>query len=487
MRPTRIELPNVSLSALTWGPESGRLAVLLHGFPDTAHTWRHLGPALADAGWRVVAPFTRGYAPSGVPADGSGHIAALMADAVGVHEAMGGRADAVLVGHDWGAITANALGAHDDSPFSRVVAMSVPPFPAVRSTRALRVLPRQLRNSWYIGFNQLPWLPERQLDRLARKLWRDWSPGYDATEDLLHVAAALPDRAHRKAAIGNYRSLASPFPPPRQYRRWKGAEMRLPVVPTLYLHGADDGCLDPRLAALVGPHLPPGSDVGVIAGAGHFLQLEQPGDVNSRVLAFLSCGVCRPTRRVRAPYGHRRAGRNDRAVRALRGRHGGGCVPRPPTGARDRARRPADACRSARAGPGAGVAPRAQGGQMVGLLIVTLLLILAVGWVGVRVLRDQMRERNQVDLELHDAHMPTLEYVVPNGQDPAVLLAALELAGYTATVDSQQQPYQVVMIACPDGVDRQRAHVRSVIDSASVTTPEDGVPLQVDVRFRDEA
>jgi pimeloyl-ACP methyl ester carboxylesterase len=287
MRQIRVELPHLSLSALTWGPETGRLAVLLHGFPDTAHTWRHLGPVLADAGWRVVAPFSRGYAPSDVPADGSGHIAALMADAVGVHEAMGGGPDAVLVGHDWGAITANALAAHEDSPFARVVAMAVPPFAALRSPRAVRVLPRQLRNSWYIGFNQLPRLPERHLDRLTRRLWRDWSPGYDATEDLRHLAAALPDRAHRSAAIGYYRSLARPFPPPRQYRRWAGAEMRLPVVPTLYLHGSDDGCLDPRLAGLVAPHLPAGSEVHVVPKAGHFLQLEQPEETGRKVLPFL--------------------------------------------------------------------------------------------------------------------------------------------------------------------------------------------------------
>jgi pimeloyl-ACP methyl ester carboxylesterase len=288
MRETRIDLPAVSLSALTWGPESGSLAVLLHGFPDTAHTWRHLGPELAQAGWRVVAPFTRGYAPSGVPTDGSGHIAALMADAAGIHQAMGGGPDAVLIGHDWGAVTANALAAHGDSPFSRVVSMSVPPFPAVRSIRLLQVLPRQLRNSWYIGFNLLPRLPERNTDRLVRKLWRDWSPGYDASADLRHVAAALPDRAHRKAAFGYYRALAGPFPPPREYRAWKGAEMRSPVVPTLYLHGADDGCLDPRLTERVAARLPAGSEVHLIPGAGHFVQLEQPDEVARLVLKFLA-------------------------------------------------------------------------------------------------------------------------------------------------------------------------------------------------------
>jgi pimeloyl-ACP methyl ester carboxylesterase len=52
MEQIRIELPEVTLAALAWGPADGPLAILLHGFPDTAHTWRHLGPVLADAGWR---------------------------------------------------------------------------------------------------------------------------------------------------------------------------------------------------------------------------------------------------------------------------------------------------------------------------------------------------------------------------------------------------------------------------------------------------
>jgi pimeloyl-ACP methyl ester carboxylesterase len=288
MRETHIDLPAVRLTALTWGEQEGPLAVLLHGFPDTAHTWRHLAPVLADAGWHVVAPFLRGYAPSGVPTDGSGHVAALMSDAVGVHAAMGGGSDAVLVGHDWGGITANALAAHTDSPFSRVVSLAVPPFPAMRSLRLVRALPRQVRNSWYVGFNQVPLLPELVLERYVRRLWRDWAPGYDATEDLRHVSAALPDRAHRRAAISYYRALARPFlPPPASYAHWKGAEMRPPVVPLLFLHGVEDRAMDSRLAEDVARHLPPGSGTGMIAGAGHFLHLEQPAEVNRRILTFL--------------------------------------------------------------------------------------------------------------------------------------------------------------------------------------------------------
>ena len=77
----RITANGMTFECLTAG-DSGPLALCLHGFPDTAHGWRHLLPALADAGYRAVAPFMRGYAPSDVPADASYQTGALALDAV---------------------------------------------------------------------------------------------------------------------------------------------------------------------------------------------------------------------------------------------------------------------------------------------------------------------------------------------------------------------------------------------------------------------
>ena len=290
MREMTLDLDAVRLRALSWGPDpasgDGPLAVLLHGFPDTAHTWRHLGPVLADAGWRVVAPFTRGYAPSAVPADGSGHVAALVDDAAAIHALLDGGAGAALVGHDWGAITANALAAHPDNPYAKVVSMAVPPFSAVRPRPA--ALPRQLRNSWYILYHQLPVLPERFAEREIRRLWADWSPGYDASADLAEVMTAIATPEHRRAVIGYYRNLVRPLPRiPARYRRWAGAERREPLLPVLYLHGAQDGCMDPRLVADVEARLPAGSAMRLIPGAGHFLQLERPDLVNPLVAEHL--------------------------------------------------------------------------------------------------------------------------------------------------------------------------------------------------------
>ena len=114
--------------------------------------------------------------------------------------------------------------------------------------------------------------------------------------------------------------------------------------------------------------------------------------------------------------------------------------------------------------------------------------ILALGLITLYVLREQkgfLRRHEEVDEELHSDRTPTLAYEVPVGQDPAVILAALGRAGYTATSDSTH-PRQTVLIACPGGIEGERRRVRAVIESASVTTPDDGVPIRVDVRFRDE-
>src|SRR5690242_4333046 len=95
-RARTVRANDLEFGILEAGPASGPLALCLHGFPDCAHTWRHLLPALADAGFHAIAPFMRGYAPTSIPADGEYGIGALAADAIALHEALGGGEDAVL-------------------------------------------------------------------------------------------------------------------------------------------------------------------------------------------------------------------------------------------------------------------------------------------------------------------------------------------------------------------------------------------------------
>ncbi|MBS1690819.1 MAG: alpha/beta hydrolase [Actinobacteria bacterium] len=289
-----VDTPAGRLHALTWGPSDAPIALCLHGFPDSAHGWRKVAPILADAGWRVVAPFMRGYAPSSVPSDSSYHIGALMDDALRVLAAVGPTGRDVLVGHDWGAMTGAGLAALPDSPFSSAVLMSVPPSRACwprRGTglrRSLPVLlPPQLLRFWYLVFFQLPWLPERFVPRLIPLLWRRWSPGYDAHTDLPDVLRAIGAPDNIRAAVSAYRHLVRQRGLPGRYAPLHPYFTGALRVPTLYLHGSDDGCMSVDFAYRVPPVLPPGGDLAIVARAGHFLQLEQPEVVARRILDFV--------------------------------------------------------------------------------------------------------------------------------------------------------------------------------------------------------
>jgi pimeloyl-ACP methyl ester carboxylesterase len=265
---------------------------MLHGFPDTAWSWRRVGPSLGAAGWRVVAPFSRGYAPTDLAPDGNYQVGALVRDVIDLHVALGGDHRAVLVGHDWGALTAYGVGALAPDRFARIVAMSVPPRPTLE--RAFRGRPavwrgvRQARKSWYIGLNQLPGVSEQLFLPLVRRLWHDWSPGYNAAEDLAHVASALSTRRRRAAALAYYRALAQPWRRSRRYAAEQRAALAIPTVPTLYLHGDRDGALLPELAADVEADLPRGSRAIIVPAAGHFPQLERPALVAEEIVRFVS-------------------------------------------------------------------------------------------------------------------------------------------------------------------------------------------------------
>jgi pimeloyl-ACP methyl ester carboxylesterase len=265
----------------------------LHGFPDTAYGWRKVAPALVDAGWRVVAPFMRGYAPSSLPSDGSYHVGAYMDDALRVLEAAGPTGRDVLIAHDWGAIAGAGLAAMPESPFTKAVIMSVPlsaafrPFGrAPQSGRLAAMMPRQLLHSWYIMYFQLPWLPERSASWVVPKLWRDWSPAYRADEDLRFVDAAIGARERWRAALEYYRATVRNSRPPSQYADLHQHWLSPPLLPTLYLHGTDDGCSE-DYTPWIERVLPDDSRTALITDAGHFLQLDQPEVVSRHILEFV--------------------------------------------------------------------------------------------------------------------------------------------------------------------------------------------------------
>ncbi len=288
LRQGSVEANGLRFATLEAGDAGRPLALCLHGFPDTAWTWRHLLPALASAGFRAVAPFMRGYAPSEVAPDGRYQTGALVADATALHEALGGGSDAVLVGHDWGAITAYGAGAYAPERWRRVVTMAVPPPQTAAS--AFLAYP-QLKKSFYVFLFQTP-LAELAVgaDDLAfvDRLWADWSPGYDAGEDLRLVKQALADGANLSAAIGYYRALLDGSSHADELAEQQAAAARTGPQPTLYLHGRADGAFGAEGVADAGRHLAPGSRAEVLDGLGHFLHLERPDTVNPLVLGWVT-------------------------------------------------------------------------------------------------------------------------------------------------------------------------------------------------------
>jgi len=278
----------IEFSYLHAGDPSGPLALCLHGFPDSAHTWRHLLPQLSHLGYHAVAPFLRGYAPTHVPADNCYQLGALVADAVALHEALGGDERSVIIGHDWGAMITYGAIAYAPQRWRRAVTMAVPPLPSLASAFLDY---EQLRKSFYIFVFQTP-LAEFALSMsdlaFVDGLWRDWSPGYNGRELAALAKDSLRDPANMAAAIGYYRAMLDPSGRlPRYEAHQAAAESSGAGCPVLYLHGGTDGCVGAEFSAGAAPHLPPGSEHEVIDGAGHFLHLERPNLIHSRIEGFL--------------------------------------------------------------------------------------------------------------------------------------------------------------------------------------------------------
>lgn len=267
----------------------GPLALCLHGFPDSAWGWRHQLPALADAGYRAVAPFMRGYAPTSLAPDGVYQTGALAADACALHEVLGGDSDAVILGHDWGAVATYGAASLEPDRWSKVVGAAVPPGGALGQAFFDY---DQLRRSWYMFFFQHP-LADMvvPLDDLAfiDRLWADWSPGHDATEDLPHVKDALRDPANLAAAIGYYRATLGDGPRSQDLADAQDATGRMPTQPLLYLQGIDDGCIAASVSAgIEAAFTSPGSRLVMVDDAGHFMLVERPDLVNAVILEFLA-------------------------------------------------------------------------------------------------------------------------------------------------------------------------------------------------------
>jgi pimeloyl-ACP methyl ester carboxylesterase len=270
------------------GPADGPLVLLLHGFPEFWWSWRHQLVELGEAGYRAVAPDLRGYGASDKPPRGYDAYT-LSSDVAGMVRALGAR-EAHLVGHDWGAFLAWTVATLHPGVVSRltVLGMAHP----LRLAAALRSDRAQLKASAYIGFFQLPKLPEARLTRdggaYVGEILRRWGgPGFpDAETDArCREAMAVPGAAH--CALEWYRWAVRSRTRPSGLRFMSLLERGV-GVPTLHLHGALDSCILPSTARGSGAwtrHAPYAYEE--LPGVGHFVQQEAPELVGRRLLEHL--------------------------------------------------------------------------------------------------------------------------------------------------------------------------------------------------------
>jgi pimeloyl-ACP methyl ester carboxylesterase len=261
---------------------TGPLVVLLHGFPECWYSWRHQLPALADAGFRAVAPDLRGYNLSDKPPGVRNYQLKLVVEDVAGLIRQLGAPHAVVVGHDWGGVIAWQLAADHPELVSRLVVLNAPHPSAFR--RELR-RPWQWLRSWYILFFQLPALPEWLMG------WGDYAllertltappirPGGFTPEDIRVYKHALARPGARAAALSYYRAAL-------RYRR-ETARHRPPItVPTLLIWGERDPYLGIGLSDNLNAWVP-NLRVERLADAGHWVQNEEPERVNRLILDFL--------------------------------------------------------------------------------------------------------------------------------------------------------------------------------------------------------
>lgn len=283
------------LQVVDEGPRDGPLVVLLHGFPELAYSWRHQIPALAGAGYRVLAPDNRGVggsdAPDGVEAYA---ITELARDVVGLID-WAGASDAVVVGHDWGADLAWKTAWLHGARVRAVAGLSVPFLP--RAPAAPTMLMREhIGEDFYIVWFQEPGVGEAALERDVRRTiatTRVWGPAWAAetdddpptppfmSDDELAVYVQAYERTGFSGGLALYRNLD------RNWELTAPFDDRKIDQPALFLTGERDP---------VRTFMPPEAMDGwvtdlrakvVVPGAGHWVNQERPDEVNAALLDWL--------------------------------------------------------------------------------------------------------------------------------------------------------------------------------------------------------
>ena len=308
-----VETNGVQLRVIEAGEQGAPVVVLAHGFPELAYSWRHQIPALAEAGYHVLAPDQRGYGGSSKPAAVDAYnVVELSADIVGLLDDVGAQR-AVLVGHDFGAVVAWTAPLLHPDRFAGIVGLSVPPVPRpqVPTTQAFRKVFKD--NFFYILYFQERGPADAELNRDPATTLRRLMGSLTTTDEAAALRMLQPgpegfiDRIPEPAALPNWISqnefdhyvgefTRSGFTAPLNWYRCFDLNWELTAttaaatiaVPSLFIGGGADPTLAYTPRHRVGEVVTGEYRELMIEGAGHWIQQERPDDVNAALLDFLS-------------------------------------------------------------------------------------------------------------------------------------------------------------------------------------------------------
>ncbi len=299
-----VDTNGVTLRVTEAGDPGNPVVVLAHGFPELAHSWRHQIPALAAAGYHVLAPDQRGYGGSSRPeAIEAYNIAELTADIAGLLDDVGAQR-AVLVGHDWGSPVVTNFPLYYPDRVSAVAALSVPPIPRASAppTQIWRTIFGD--NFFYILYFQEPGVADAALNADVRSSLQRMVAleGFGGPVDQMteQPLPPLPDWLSTEEFDEYVRAFeVTGFTGPLNWyrnfdRNWEltdpaagGLAAHTITVPLLFLAGSADPVLGFTPRDRVTEVATGGYREVLLDGAGHWLQQERPDEVNAVLLEFL--------------------------------------------------------------------------------------------------------------------------------------------------------------------------------------------------------
>ena len=291
----------------------GPLVVLCHGWPELSYSWRHQIPAIAAAGFHVVAPDMRGFGRSSAPPDVRDYtIFHNVGDMVGLVTALGEK-QAVIVGHDWGAPVAWHAAMFRPDMFTKVAGLSVPP-PFRGRALPLETLRSNGITNFYWQYFQPPGVAEAEFERDVMATMRIVLAGRGFSDPTAHQfveegkgflyggdpSRLLPNwlteadlatfaEIYRKSGFRGglnwYRNIDRNW---ELTAPWQGAQIR---QPSLFIAGSKDGVITGLIGAKQVKEmervLPNLKQKLILEGAGHWIQQERPDEVNATLVAFL--------------------------------------------------------------------------------------------------------------------------------------------------------------------------------------------------------